>query len=141
MVQERRRVAHRSTRGGGPRRGMLAQLEETLNVALIWLVPPVRLVGENVNSFHLTYHHEDPRGILTTLVCGHGAHNDLLPNEIKDTKVSFPRCHPHKNVLGNVGDIVVVTDLRSESVAEKLIPHPIDRLHPMSDAKLYLAIL
>jgi hypothetical protein len=96
---------------------MLAQLEETLNVALVCLVPPVRLVGENVNSGHLTYHLKDPRGILTTLVCGHGAHNDLLPNEIKDPKVFFPRCHPHKNVLGNVGDILVVTDLRSESAA------------------------
>jgi hypothetical protein len=118
---------------------MLAQLEETLN-ALVWLVPPVRLVGGNVNSGHLTYHLEDPRGILTTLVCGHGGHNDLLPNEIKDTKVFFPRCHPHKNILGNVGDVVVVADLRSESVEEKLIQHFINRLHPMSCTKLHFAI-
>jgi hypothetical protein len=119
---------------------MLAQLKEMLNVALVWLVPSMRLVSEDVNYGHLTYHLEDLRGILTTFVCGHRAHNDLLPNEIKDTKVFFPRCHPHKNVLGNVGDIVVVTDLRGESVAEKLVQHPIDWLHPMSSAKLHLAI-
>jgi hypothetical protein len=86
----------------------------------------VRLVGENVNSGHLTNHLENPRGILTTLVSGHREHNDLLPNEIKHTKVLFPRCHPHKNVLGNVGDVVVVTDLRSECIAEELIQHPIN---------------
>jgi hypothetical protein len=40
---------------------MLAQLEETLNVALVWLVPRVRFIGENINSDHLTYHLEDPR--------------------------------------------------------------------------------
>jgi hypothetical protein len=28
---------------------MLAQLEKTLNVAFVWLVPRVRLVGKNVN--------------------------------------------------------------------------------------------
>jgi hypothetical protein len=50
---------------------MLAQLEKTLNVPLVWLVPSVILVGENVNSGHLTYHHEDPRGILTTLISRH----------------------------------------------------------------------
>jgi hypothetical protein len=61
----------RSTRGGGSRRGMLAQLEKTLNVPLVWLVPSVSLVGENINSGHLTYHLEDPRGILTALVSGH----------------------------------------------------------------------
>jgi hypothetical protein len=50
---------------------MLAQLEKTLNVPLVLLVPSVSLVGENVNSGDLTYHFEDPRGILTTLVSGH----------------------------------------------------------------------
>jgi hypothetical protein len=100
----------------------------------------VRLIGENVNSGHLTNHLEDPRGILTTLVCGHGAHNDLFPNEIKDTKVLFPQCHPHKNVLGYVGDVVVVADLRSECVVVKLVQHPINRLHPMSSTKLHFAI-
>jgi hypothetical protein len=39
----------------------------------------MRLVGENVNHGHLTNHLENPRGILTTLVSGHRAHNDLLP--------------------------------------------------------------
>jgi hypothetical protein len=97
---------------------MLAQPEETLSVALVWLVPRVRLIGENINSRHLTYHIEDPRGILTTLVCGHRAHNNLLPNEIKNTKSFFPRCHPHKNFLGYVGDVGVVTDLRSDGIAE-----------------------
>jgi hypothetical protein len=29
---------------------MLAQLEEALNVALVWLVPRVTFIGENVNS-------------------------------------------------------------------------------------------
>jgi hypothetical protein len=57
---------------------MLAQLNETLNLALVWLVPRMRLVGENVNSSHLTNHFENPRDILTTLVGGHGAHNDLF---------------------------------------------------------------
>jgi hypothetical protein len=129
-----------STRGGGPRRGMLAQLEETFNIALVWLVPHVRLVGENVNSGHLTNHLENPRDVLTTLVSGHRAHNDLPPNKIKHTEVLFPRCHPHKNVLGNVGDVVVVTDLRSECIAEELVQHPIDQLHPMSSTKLHLAL-
>jgi hypothetical protein len=50
---------------------MLAQLEKTLNVPLVWLVPSVSLVGKNVNSSHLTYHLEDPRSILTALVKGH----------------------------------------------------------------------
>jgi hypothetical protein len=50
---------------------MLAQLEKMLNVALVWLVPSVSLVGAYVNSGHLTYHFEDPRGILTALVSGH----------------------------------------------------------------------
>jgi hypothetical protein len=69
---------------------MLAQLKETLNVALVWLVPSMRLVGENVNSGHLTNHLGDPRGILTTLVCGHGAHN--ISSQIKSNtlKSSFP---------------------------------------------------
>jgi hypothetical protein len=40
---------------------MLAQPEEMLNVALVWLVPRVRLIGENINSGQLTYHLEDPR--------------------------------------------------------------------------------
>jgi hypothetical protein len=74
---------------------MLAKLEKTLNVALVWLVPRVRLVGENINSRHLTNHLEDPRSILATLVGGYGAHNDFLPNEVKDAKVLFARCHPH----------------------------------------------
>jgi hypothetical protein len=118
---------------------MLAQLEEALNVALVWLVPRVRFIGENINSGHLMYHFEDPRAILTTLVCGHGAHNNLLPNEIKDTKSFFPRCHPHKNFLGYIGDVGVVTDLRSEGIAEKLVQHPIDQFHAMSGTKLHLA--
>jgi hypothetical protein len=59
---------------------MLAQLEKTLNVALVWLVPRVRLVGENINPRHLTNHLEDPRSILATLVGGHGAHNNFFPN-------------------------------------------------------------
>jgi hypothetical protein len=118
---------------------MLAQLEETLNVALVWLVPRVRLIGENVNSGHLTYHLENPRGILTTFVYGHGAHNDLLPNEVKDTKSFFPRCHPHKNFLGYVGDVVVVIDLRSEGIAEELIQHTINWFHAVSSTKLHLA--
>jgi hypothetical protein len=81
----------------------------------------VRLIGENINSGNLTYHLENPRGILTTFVGGYGAYNDLLPNEIKDTESFFPRCHPHKNFLGYVGDVVVVPDLRSEGIAEKLV--------------------
>jgi hypothetical protein len=117
---------------------MLAQLEEAINVALVWLVPRVRFIGENVNTDHLTNQLEDPRSILTTFVCEHGAHNNFLPNEIKDTKGFFPRCHPHKNFLGHIGD-GVVTDLRSEGIAEELIQHPIDRFHPMSGTKLHLA--
>jgi hypothetical protein len=35
---------------------MLAQLEKTVSVPLVWLVPSVSLVSENVNSGHLTYH-------------------------------------------------------------------------------------
>jgi hypothetical protein len=93
---------------------MLAQLEEALNVALVRLVPKVTFIGENVNSRHLTNHLEDPRNILTTLVCVHEAHNNFLPNEIKDTKGFLPRRHPHKNFLGHIGDVGVVTDLRSE---------------------------
>jgi hypothetical protein len=81
---------------------MLAQLEKTLSVPLVWLVPSVSLVGENVNSGHLTYHPEDPRGILTALVSRYGAHYDLLPNEVKHAKLFFVRSHPHKNVFGNV---------------------------------------
>jgi hypothetical protein len=107
---------------------MLAQPEETLNVALVWLVPRVRLIGENINYGDLTNHLEDPRGILTTLVCGHGAHNNLLSNEVKDTTSFLPRCHPHKNFLGHVGDVGVVTDLRSEGIAEKLVQHPIKQV-------------
>jgi hypothetical protein len=90
---------------------MLAQLEKTLNVALVWLVPRVRLVLENINPRHLTNHLEDPRSILATLVGGHGAHNNFLPNEVKDAKVLFPRCHPHKNFFGHIGDVGIVTDL------------------------------
>jgi hypothetical protein len=130
----------RSTQGGGPRRGMLAQLEKMLNIPLVWLVPRVRLVGENVNAGHLTNHLENPRGILTALVSGHEAHNDLLPNEIEHTEVLFPRFHPHKYILGNFGDVVVVTNLRSECITKELVQHPIDRLHPMSSTKLHLAI-
>jgi hypothetical protein len=81
---------------------MLAQLEKTLNISLFWLVPRVRLIGENVNAGHLTNHLEYPRGILTTLVSGHGTHNDLLPYEVKYTEVLFPRCHPHKYTLATL---------------------------------------
>jgi hypothetical protein len=93
---------------------MLAQLEKTFNVALVWLVPSVRLVNENVDSDDLTNHLKYPRGVLETLLSGHGAHNYLFPNEIKHTKSCSIRSHPHKYLLGNVGDIVVVTYLRSE---------------------------
>jgi hypothetical protein len=119
---------------------MLVQLEKTLNVALVWLVPRVRLVGENINSRHLTNHLEDPRSILATLVGGHGTHNNFLPNEIKDANVLFPRCHPHKNFFGHIGDVGIVADLRSEGVAEELVQHPIDRFHPMCSIKLHLSI-
>jgi hypothetical protein len=119
---------------------MLAQLEKSLNVALVWLVPRVSLVGEDIHSRHLTNHLEDPRGILATLVGGHGTHNDFFPNEVEDAKVLLPRCHPHKNLFGYIGDIGVVTDLRSESVTEELVQHPIDRFHPMCGTKLHLAI-
>jgi hypothetical protein len=146
MAHETMKVAHRKTghrRRCHPRErdegGMLAQLEKVLNVALVWLVPRVTFIGENVNSRHLTNHLEDPRSILTTLVCRHRAHNNFLPNEIKDTKGFLPRCHPHKNFLGHIGDVGVVTDLRSEGVAEKLVQHPIDRFHAMSGTKLHLA--
>jgi hypothetical protein len=57
---------------------MLAQLDEALNVALVWLVPSVRFIGEDINSGHLTNHLEDPRSILTTLFSGHGAHNNFV---------------------------------------------------------------
>jgi hypothetical protein len=65
--------------------------------------------------------------------------NNLLPNEAKDTKSFFPRCHPHKNFLGYIGDVSVVTDLRSEGISEKLVQHPINRFHAMSGTKLHLA--
>jgi hypothetical protein len=39
----------------------------------------VSLVGENIDLDNLTYHLEDPMGILIALVSGHIAHNDLLP--------------------------------------------------------------
>jgi hypothetical protein len=129
-----------ATTGSGTRRGMLAKLEEALNVALVWIVPRVTFIGENINSRHLTNHLEDPRSILATLVCRHGAHNNFLPNEIKYAKVFFSRCHPHKNFFGHIGDVGIVTDLRSESVAKKLVQHPIDRFHSMSGTKLHLAI-
>jgi hypothetical protein len=119
---------------------MLAQLEKTLNIALVWLVPSVRLVGENVNFGDLTNHLENLRSILATLLCRHGAHDDLFPNEIKHTKGFLIRSHPHKYFFGNVGDIVVVAYLRSESVTENLIQHPIDKLHAMSGPKLNVAI-
>jgi hypothetical protein len=77
---------------------------------------------------------------LATLVGGHGAHNNFLPNEIKDAKVLFPRCHPHKNLCGHIGDVGIVADLRSEGIAEKLVQHPIDRFHPMCGTKLHLSI-
>jgi hypothetical protein len=118
---------------------MLAQLEEALNVALVGIVPSVRFIGEDINSGHLTNHLEDPRSILTALVSGHRAHNNFFPNEIKDTKWFFPWCHPHKNFLGHIEDVGVVTDLRSEGIAEKLIQHPIDWFHAMSGTKLHLA--
>jgi hypothetical protein len=119
---------------------MLAQLEKSLNVALVWLVPRMSLVGEDINSRHLTNHLEYPRSILATLVGGHGTHNDFLPNEVEDAKVLLPRCHPHKNFFCHIGDIGVVTDLRSESVTEELVQHPIDRFHPMCGTKLHLSI-
>jgi hypothetical protein len=50
---------------------MLAQLEKTLNVPLVWFVLSVSLIGANVNFGQLTYHPEDPRGILTTVVSRH----------------------------------------------------------------------
>jgi hypothetical protein len=129
-----------ATHGSGTRRGMLAQLEKTLNVSLVWLVPRMSLVGENINSRHFTNHLEDPRSILATLVGGHGTHNDFLPNEVENAKVLLARCHPHKNLFCHVGDVGIVTDLRSESVAEELVQHPIDRFHPMCCAKLHLSI-
>jgi hypothetical protein len=119
---------------------MLAQLEKTLNVPLVWLVPRMSLVGENINSRHLTNHLEDPRSILATLVGGHGTHNDFLPNEVENAKVLLSRCHPHKNLFCHVGDVGIVTDLRSESVAEELVQHPIDRFHPMCGTKLHFSI-
>jgi hypothetical protein len=119
---------------------MLAQIEKMLNVSFVRLVQRMRLVGENVNVDHLANHLEHPRGILT-LVSGHEAHNDLFPNEVKYTEVLFPRCHPHKYILGNVGDVVVVTNLRSESIAKELVQHHIDWFHPMSSTKLHLAIM
>jgi hypothetical protein len=85
-----------ATCGRRTRRGMLAQLEKPLDVAFVGLVPRVGLVGEDVNSRHLTNHLEYPRGILATLVGGHGAHNDFLPNEVEYAKVFLARCHPHK---------------------------------------------
>jgi hypothetical protein len=100
-----------ATRGRGTRRGMLAQLEKPLNVALVWLVPRMSLVGEDINSRHLTNHLEYPRSILATLVGGHGAHNDFLPNEVEDAKILLSRCHPHKNLFCHIGDIGVVTYL------------------------------
>jgi hypothetical protein len=84
-----------STCGRRTRRGMLAQLEEPLDVAFVGLVPRMGLVGEDINSRHLTNHLKDPRGILAALVSGHGAHNDLFPNEVEYTKVFLVRCHPH----------------------------------------------
>jgi hypothetical protein len=119
---------------------MLAQLEKTLSVALVWLVPRVSLVRENINSRHLTNHLEDPRSILATLIGGHGTHNDFLPNKVEDAKVLLPRCHPHKNLFCRIGDVGIVTDLRSESVAEELIQHPIDRFHPVCGTKLHFSI-
>jgi hypothetical protein len=50
------------------------------------------------------------------------------------------RSHLHKNILGNVGNVVVVTYLWSDSISEELVEHPIDGLHAMSCAKLNLAI-
>jgi hypothetical protein len=77
---------------------------------------------------------------LATLVGGHGAHNNFFPNEVKDAKVLLPRCHPHKNLFCHIGNVGIVTDLRSEGVAEELVQHPIDRFHPMRGAKLHLSI-
>jgi hypothetical protein len=129
-----------ATHGSETRRSMLAQLEKTLNVALVWLVPRVSLVGENINSRHLTNHLEDPRSILATLVGGHRTHNDFLPNEVENAKVLLPRCHPYKNLFCHIGDVGIITDLRSEGVAEELVQHPIDRFHPMCGTKLHFSI-
>jgi hypothetical protein len=122
------------------RRGMLAQLEKTFNVSLVLLVPSVSLVGENVNLDNLTNHLKDPRSILATLLSGHRAHNNLFPNEVKYTKLSSIQSHPHKHFFGNIGDIVVVTYLRSEGILKELIQHPIDEFHARSSLKLNLAI-
>jgi hypothetical protein len=81
---------------------MLAQLEKTLNVALVWLVPCVRLIGENINLDNLTNHPKDPRSILATLVSGHRSHNNFFPNEVKHTKCLPIWSHPHKDIFGNV---------------------------------------
>jgi hypothetical protein len=107
---------------------MLAQFEKTLNVALVCLVPSVRLVCENVNLGDLTNHLKDPRSILATLLSGHESHDDFFPNEVKHTKSFLIRSHPCKYFLGNVRNIVVVAYLRSEGVAEELVQHPIDGL-------------
>jgi hypothetical protein len=61
---------------------MLAQLEKPLNVAFVGPVPRMSLVGEDINSRHLTNHLENPRGILATLVGGHGAHKHFLTNRL-----------------------------------------------------------
>jgi hypothetical protein len=61
-------------------------------------------------------------------------------NEVKDAKVLLPRCHLHKNLFCHIGDVGVVTDLRSEGVAEELVQHFIDRFHPMCGTKLHFSI-
>jgi hypothetical protein len=119
---------------------MLAQLKKMLNVALVWPVESVGLVHATVNSGDLTNHLEDPRSILATLVCGHGAHNYFSPNEVKHTKGLLIETDPHKQIFSDLRDVVVVAYLRRHSVPEKLVQHPIDRLHPMGGAKLNVAI-
>jgi hypothetical protein len=100
----------------------------------------VRLVSENVNLGNLTNHPKIPRSILATLVSGHGAHNDFFSKEVKRTKWLPVRSHPYKDIFGNVRDVVVVAYLRSETVLEELVQHPIDGLHTVSSAKLNLVI-
>jgi hypothetical protein len=87
----------------------------------------VSIVRANVNFDDLTNHIEDLRRILAT-------------NEVKHTKGLLIRTHPHKQIFGDVGDVVVVTYLRSHGVPEELVQHPTDGLHPMSGAKLNVAI-
>jgi hypothetical protein len=66
---------------------MLTQLEKTLNIPLVWLVPRVRLVGENVNAGHLTNHLENPRGILTALLAD--TEQTMISSQMKLNTLKF----------------------------------------------------